>query len=129
MLWHNLEKNSLMREAKVMDNMIIAIGIIIIIGVAAYAIYYFMNLSKEKQLEVVREWLLLAVIEAEKALGSGTGQVKLRFVYDLFIDKFKYLSLVISFPQFSMLVDDALDTMKDMISNNKQVEQYVNSNQ
>ena len=112
-----------------MDNMIIAIGIIIIIGVAAYAIYYFMNLSKEKQLEVVREWLLLAVIEAEKALGSGTGQVKLRFVYDLFIDKFKYLSLVISFPQFSMLVDDALEIMKDMISNNKQVEQYVNSNQ
>jgi flagellar basal body-associated protein FliL len=118
-----------MREAKVMDNMIIAIGVIIIIGVAAYAIYYFMNLSKEKQLEVVREWLLLACIQAEKALGSGTGQVKLRFVYDLFIDKFKYLSLVISFPQFSMLVDDALETMKDMISNNKQVEQYVNSNQ
>jgi flagellar basal body-associated protein FliL len=112
-----------------MDNIIIAIGIIIIIGVAAYAIYYFMNLSKEKQLEVVREWLLLACIQAEKALGSGTGQVKLRFVYDLFIDKFKYLSLVISFEQFSMLVDDALETMKDMISNNKQVEQYVNSNQ
>lgn len=129
MLWHNLEKNSLMREAKVMDNMIIAIGIIIIIGVAAYAIYYFMNLSKDKQLEVVREWLLLACIQAEKALGSGTGQVKLRYVYDLFISKFKYLSLVISFEQFSMLVDESLDTMRDMISNNKQVEQYVNSNQ
>lgn len=112
-----------------MDNIVLAIGIIIIIGVAAYAIYYFMNLSKDKQLEVVREWLLLACIQAEKALGSGTGQVKLRFVYDLFIDKFKYLSLVISFEQFSMLVDDALDTMRDMISNNKQVEQYVNSNQ
>lgn len=111
-----------------MDNMIITIGIIIIVGVAAYAIYYFMNLSKEKQLEVVREWLLLACIQAEKALGSGTGQVKLRFVYDLFIDKFKYLSLVISFEQFSMLVDDALDTMRDMISNNKQVEGYINGN-
>lgn len=111
-----------------MDNIILTIGIIGIVGAAAYAIYYFMNLSKEKQLEVVREWLLLAVIEAEKALGSGTGQVKLRFVYDLFIDKFKYLSLVISFPQFSMLVDDALETMKDMISNNKQVEGYINGN-
>lgn len=109
-----------------MDNMIIAIGIIIIIGVAAYAIYYFMNLSKDKQLEVVREWLLLACIQAEKALGSGTGQVKLRYVYDLFLSKFKYLSLVISFSQFSMLVDEALDTMRDMISNNKQVEQYIN---
>lgn len=112
-----------------MDNIVLAIGIIIIVGVAAYAIYYFMNLSKEKQLEVVREWLLLACIQAEKALGSGTGQVKLRFVYDLFIDKFKYLSLIISFEQFSMLVDESLETMKDMISNNKQVEQYVNSNQ
>ena len=109
-----------------MDNIILTIGIIIIVGVAAYAIYYFMNLSKEKQLEVVREWLLLAVIEAEKALGSGTGQVKLRYVYDLFISKFKYLSLVISFEQFSMLVDESLETMRDMISNNKQVEQYIN---
>lgn len=112
-----------------MDNIILTIGIIIIVGAAAYSIYYFMNLSKDKQLEVVREWLLLACIQAEKALGSGTGQVKLRFVYDLFIDKFKYLSLVVSFEQFSMLVDDALETMRDMISNNKQVEQYVNSNQ
>ena len=109
-----------------MDNIIIAIGIIAIVGAAAYALYYFMNLSKDKQIQMVKEWLLLAVIEAEKALGSGTGQVKLRYVYDLFLSKFKYLSLVISFSQFSMLVDEALDTMRDMISNNKQVENYIN---
>ena len=116
-----------MKEAMVMDNIILTIGIIIIVGAAAYAIYYFMNLSKEKQLEVVREWLLLAVIEAEKALGSGTGQVKLRFVYDLFIDKFKYLSLIISFEQFSMLVDESLETMREMISSNKSIKDYVDS--
>jgi hypothetical protein len=109
-----------------MDNIIIAIGIIAIVGAAAYALYYFMNLSKDKQIQMVKEWLLLAVVEAEKALGSGTGQVKLRYVYDLFLSKFKYLSLVISFSQFSMLVDEALDTMRDMISNNKQVENYIN---
>ncbi len=109
-----------------MDNIILTIGIIIIVGAAAYTIYYFMNLSKEKQLEVVREWLLYACIEAEKALGSNTGKVKLRYVYDLFITKFKYLSLIISFEQFSMLVDDALVLMRDMINNNKQVEQYIN---
>ena len=109
-----------------MDNIIITIGIIIIVGAAAYALYYFMNLSKDKQIQMVKEWLLLAVIEAEKALGSGTGQVKLRYVYDLFLSKFKYLSLVISFSQFSMLVDEVLDTMRDMITNNKQVEQYIN---
>lgn len=108
-----------------MDNIITAIGIIGIVGAAAYALYYFMSLGKEKQLQIVREWLLLAVVEAEKALGSNTGQLKLRYVYNLFLSKFKYLSLVISFSQFSMLVDEALDTMRDMISNNKQVEQYI----
>ena len=108
-----------------MDNIIITIGITIIVGVAAYAIYYFMTLSKDKQLQMVKDWLLLAVVEAEKALGSGTGQLKLRYVYDLFISKFKYLSLVISFSQFSLLVDEALETMRSMIANNKQVENYI----
>lgn len=109
-----------------MDNIIIIMGAIGLVGIAIAALYYFMTLSKDKQLQMVKNWLLLAVVEAEKALGSGTGQLKLRYVYDLFISKFKYLSLVISFPQFSMLVDEALDTMRNMIANNKQVEQYIN---
>lgn len=112
-----------------MDNMIIALGIIGLIGIAIAAIYYFIKLGKEKQLEVVREWLLLAVIEAEKALGSNTGRIKLRYVYDLFITKFKFLSLVISFDQFSLLVDDALAVMRDMIISNKSIKDYVESNQ
>lgn len=109
-----------------MENIITGLGIAIIVGIAAYAIYYFMNLSKEKQIEVVREWLLYACIEAEKALGSNTGKIKLRYVYNLFITKFKFLSLVISFEQFSLLVDDVLETMRDMIANNKNVENYIN---
>lgn len=109
-----------------MDNMAMIIFITGLLCVIAYAVYEFMNLSKEKQIEVVKEWLLYACIEAEKILGGGTGQIKLRYVYDLFISKFKYLSLVISFSQFSLLVDEVLDTMKNMISSNKQVEQYIN---
>ena len=109
-----------------MDNIIIIMGVIGLVGIAIAALYYFMTLSKDKQIQIVKNWLLLAVVEAEKALGSKTGQLKLRYVYDLFISKFKYLSLVISFPQFSMLVDEALDTMRNMIANNKQVEQYIN---
>ena len=112
-----------------MDNMIIALGIIGLIGIVIAAIYYFVKLGKEKQIEVVREWLLLAVIEAEKALGSNTGKIKLRYVYDLFITKFKFLSLVISFDQFSLLVDEALDVMRDMIISNKSIKDYVESNQ
>jgi hypothetical protein len=109
-----------------MDNIIIVMGVIGLIGIAIAALYYFMTLSKDKQIQMVKNWLLLAVVEAEKALGSGTGQLKLRYVYDLFITRFKYLSLVISFSQFSSLVDEALEIMRNMIANNKQVEQYIN---
>ena len=109
-----------------MDNIIIIMGVIGLVGIAIAALYYFMTLSKDKQIQMVKNWLLLAVVEAEKALGSGTGQLKLRYVYDLFITRFKYLSLVISFSQFSMLVDEALEIMRNMIANNKQVEQYIN---
>ena len=108
------------------DNMILIMGAIGLVGIAIAALYYFMTLSKDKQIQIVKNWLLLAVVEAEKALGSGTGQLKLRYVYDLFISKFKYLSLVISFPQFSLLVDEALETMRDMIANNKSLENYIN---
>jgi hypothetical protein len=109
-----------------MDNIIIIMGVIGLIGIAIAALYYFMTLSKDKQIQMVKNWLLLAVVEAEKALGSGTGQLKLRYVYDLFITRFKYLSLVISFSQFSSLVDEAVEIMRNMIANNKQVEQYIN---
>ena len=84
--------------------------------------------EKEKQMEIVQEWLLLAVVKAEKELGGGTGQLKLRFVYDLFIDKFKILSYIISFQQFSLLVEVALITMKEMIDSNKKIEQYIENN-
>jgi hypothetical protein len=84
-----------------------------------------LKLSKERQKEIIIEWLLLAVIKAEKELGDGTGQLKLRFVYDLFIDKFRFISMLISFSQFSKLVDQALDTMRDMLDSNKQIKDYV----
>ena len=110
-----------------MDNIIMIVSIIVVICAMLYAIYEFYKLGKEKQLAMVREWLLLAVVEAEKALGSNTGKIKLRYVYDLFISKFKYLSLIISFEQFSLLVDDALVLMREAISNNKQIENYINN--
>lgn len=111
-----------------MDNAIIVIGIIIAVCVLALGICFFCKLSKEKQVEIVKEWLLLAVIKAEKELGGGTGQVKLRFVYDLFIEKFKVLSYMISFQQFSLLVDGALLTMKELVESNKKVEAYIENN-
>jgi hypothetical protein len=85
----------------------------------------FCKLEKEKQIEILKEWLLLAVVKAEKELGGGTGQIKLRFVYDLFLDKFKFLSYMITFQQFSLLVDAALITMRELVDSNKKVEAYI----
>lgn len=107
------------------DNVIIICGIVILIGIIGLCLCWFLKLSKERQKEIIIEWLLLAVIKAEKELGDGTGQLKLRFVYDLFIDKFKFISMLISFSQFSELVDQALDIMRDMLDSNKQIKDYV----
>lgn len=108
-----------------MENIAVIIGICCVIGVIGFGIYQFIKLEKDKQLEIVKEWLLLAVVEAEKKLGGGTGQVKLRYVYDMFIEKFKFLALMITFEQFSVMVDMALDKMRLMLSSNEKLKDYV----
>ena len=108
-----------------MENIAVIIGICCVIGVIGFGIYQFLKLEKDKQLEIVKEWLLLAVVEAEKKLGGGTGQIKLRYVYDMFIEKFKFLALMITFEQFSIMVDMALDKMRFMLSSNEKLKDYV----
>lgn len=109
----------------VIDNFALIIGIACLIAMVMVAVINFVKAGKEKQLATIKEWLLLAVTEAEKELGSNTGQLKLRMVYSQFIDKFKYMSLLITFDEFSLLVDDALDKMRDMLNSNQAVKELV----
>ena len=97
---------------------------VLVIGVVLFIIN-FIKIGREKQLKMISEWLLLAVVQAEKELGGGTGKIKLRYVYDMFIAKFKVTAMLISFDQFSIMVDSALDKMKDMLSNNEQLYNYI----
>lgn len=108
-----------------MDNVLIALIILLGLCAAGIMICCFLKLSKEKQIEMIKQWLIFIVIEAEKELGGGTGAVKLRFVYDKFIKRFKFLSKIISFETFSALVDEALETMRFMIQNNPHVATYI----
>lgn len=73
----------------------------------------------------LKEWLLYAVIEAEKQLGSKTGKIKLRQVYDDFIVTFPILSKIIPFNAFSGLVDMALVEMQMLLATNLQCKMYV----
>lgn len=90
-----------------------------------YAAYTFFKMPSDKQLKKVREWLLFAVTKAEKKLGAGTGQIKLRYVYDMFVARFDWLAEVISFEMFRIMVDEALDKMKDMLDSNEAVKSLV----
>lgn len=102
----------------IVDNWgVILILILAIVGVVELIIV------KDKQ--KAKEWLLLAVLEAEKLYGSKTGAVKLRYVYDMFLATFPILSRVVSFEEFSKLVDDALEEMKHLINTNVKVFEYV----
>ena len=72
-----------------------------------------------------KNWLVWAVAEAEAVLGSKTGQLKLRYVYDLAVVRFPIMSKVLPFAIFSKLVDAALDVMRDMIENNTSIAEAI----
>lgn len=92
---------------------------------AGFAIRRFAKLPLFEQIANLKEWLLWAVTEAETALGGGTGKLKLRYVYDLFVAKFPWLVRVVSFEVFSSLVDSALDEMRELLEKNAAVKTLV----
>ena len=73
----------------------------------------------------VKEWLKWAVCYAEQELGGSTGQLKLRMVYDMFLEQFPTLSTVMSFSTFSKLVDVALDWMREQLDKNEAIKLLI----
>lgn len=92
------------------------VGIVLIIGV-------IIGLIKEKK--NVMKWLFYAVTEAEKILGSKTGQLKLAQVFANFITAFPFFSKIITFNTFSKWVDIALEKMKEYLKDNENANKYV----
>ena len=103
----------------------------IIILIAAIVMYTgvcilrFCHITHAAQQGNVKQWLLYAVTEAERELGAGTGRIKLRYVYDMFVVRFPKLSKWITFDQISEWVDDALKELNHLIENNQAVNTYV----
>lgn len=89
------------------------------------AIMQFHYKPTEEKIANFKEWLLLMVAKAEKELGGGTGQLKLRYVYDKALSQFPALLAVISFEKFSEYVDEALEKFKNMLQSNEKVQEYV----
>ena len=94
--------------------------IIIVLIVCAIGIYVAITDKKK-----VIEWLKYAVSRTEKELGSGTGQLKLRQVYNMFIERFPVFSKFVSFSLFSHWVDEALDFLKTQLENNEKLKEFI----
>lgn len=109
------------------DNWYIVVGLITLVAFCIWLVFSFLKLPTDEQVEKVKEWLVWACIEAERALQSGTGQLKLRQVYDMFcaVPAFTWVAKIVSFELFSDWVSDALITVKEMLVNNKTLADYV----
>ena len=92
-----------------MTRIVVTLFSIIIVGIIAL------------QYQSFKIWLLWGVSEAEEFFGSGTGQLKLRYVYNLAVDKYPLIAKLTPFSLFSKLVDLALDAMREMIETNETI--------
>ena len=102
---------------------------IAIIAVASIKIYIWIKTPGKDQLNKIQEWLVWAVAQAEKELGSGTGQMKIKYVYDLFISKFPAIAIFIKYDTFTQMVDKALEEFKELLSSNEKINEQFGSSE
>lgn len=95
------------------DMMVLSVILVILLVVGGIYINGFKN------------WLVWAVTEAETMFGSKTGQLKLRYAYELAATRFPIIAKLIPFNMFGSLVDNALVIMRTMIENNKNIANVI----
>ena len=94
--------------------------VLVVIGIAIVMVYVAIT-DKAR----VLEWLKYSVTKAEQELGGGTGQIKLRQVYDMFIQRFPVFSKLVPFSTFSYWVDLALEFLREQLEKNSQIKDLV----
>ena len=111
----------------IVDNWSFLVVLACAVGVVIVYINKFVHIPNNEQLAKLKQWLLFAVIEAEKQYQGGTGVLKLRAVYNEFCKVFPSLVPIVSFALFSELVDEALEQMKHLLETNMDITYYVES--
>ena len=101
------------------------VAAIAIVSVVSIKAYIWFKKPGNEQLEQVKQWLIYAVAKAEAELGSGTGQIKLRYVYNMFIAKFPAIALFISFETFAEMVNKALEELEGLIAENSNIKDLI----
>lgn len=103
---------------KVIDYGWVIFAAIVCAVVIIIAVMKFIRTPRPEQMRKVKEWLLWAVMKAEKTFGEDTGVLKLRAVYDMFVTKFPWIAQLLTFDKFAELVDEALEEMKNLLAEN-----------
>ncbi len=111
----------------IIENWFLVVALAACAGVSVWTVCRFAGLPTDRQKKKIKEWLVWACIEAERELQSGTGQLKLRKVYDAFcaVPAFSVAAKLISFETFSAWLKDALREAKEMLIKNNSLALYV----
>ena len=109
----------------IVNNWYMILATVVLLASAIYIVVKFFRQPSSEQVRKVKQWLLIAVIEAEKQFGGGTGTVKLHKVYDLFVARWPWVAKVVPFELFSTWVDEALAEMRELLEKNLAVAAYV----
>ena len=113
-----------------MENWYLVVALMAVTGMVGVFIGRFLKMPTAAQREKVKELKNkvlqdVPITQAEAELGSGTGKLKLRQTYDLFVQRFPAVAMAVSFDTFSMWVDEALEEMRKMLKENKAVKEIV----
>ena len=103
--------------------------IVVLIAVIVCAIVYvkkFLNKPTDEQINALKEWMLWITLEAERQLGGGTGKAKLRFCYNEFCKTFSWMAKIMTFDEFSCLIDSVLIDMRKLLETNEAIKGFVN---
>lgn len=109
----------------VIKNFMVICGCLFILIAAIMAFINYIKKPKEEKISDVQEWLKMAVAYAEREFGSKTGQLKLRYVYDLFLQRYPELHYFVSFEDISEWVDVALEWLNSQLESNKAIVDYI----
>lgn len=111
------------------ENWFLIVFALVAIIFVTCSIIRFIHMPTSKQIENLMEWLKIAVVEAEKQFQSGTGQLKLRAVYESAVIAFPWIAKYMTFEKFSQLVDIALVWMREQIEQNEKIREYIEGNE
>lgn len=98
--------------------------LLIIFAIAAIVTFAYVIIKEPQR---IKQWLIWACAQAELALGSGTGMLKLREVYDMFITQYPIFSKIIPFSLFQRWTEEALLTFKNWLENNTTAQKMFES--